>query len=279
MKILIIGGTGMLGHVASLYFKERDYSVVTTGVKGKEKDYTYDANNNMELIEDILLKEKPDIVLNCAGILNKTAEDNKTLAVRINSLLPHYLNEISEKYQFKLIHISTDCVFEGTKGKYKETDFKDATNFYGRSKALGEINNSKNLTLRTSIVGPDINTFGIGLFNWFMKQTGTIEGYSKVIWSGVTTIQLAKNIEDAIKDNLTGLYHVVNNEFINKYDLLNLFKKTFNKDINIKNNDTNKCDKSIINTSNYNFNVPSYEVMIQEMKEWIDKYQNLYLNY
>ena len=276
MKILVIGGTGMLGHVVSLYFKEHGYSVITTGLKSKNKDYEYDAFNNMEYIEEILNIEHPEIVINCSGILNRNAEDNKCLAIKVNSLLPHYLDEISEKYNFKLIHISTDCVFDGKKGNYKEKDYKDAVNFYGKTKALGEIENDKNLTLRTSIVGPDINEFGIGLFNWFMKQNNDIEGYSNVFWSGVTTLQLAKNIEDAITNNLVGLYHVVNNSKISKYELLNLFKKIFSKEIKIKENNKIYSDKSIINTSDFDFKVPSYEKMIEDMKQWIDNHKNIY---
>lgn len=276
MKILIIGGTGMLGHIVSLYFKEKGYTIITTGLKGKNKDYEYDAYNNMEYIEEILKIEHPQIVINCSGILNKAAEDNKCMAIKVNSLLPHYLDKLSQEYNFKFIQISTDCVFDGKKGDYKEKDYKDAISFYGKTKALGEIENNQNLTLRTSIIGPDINKYGIGLFNWFMNQSNDIEGYSNVFWSGVTTLQLAKNIEDAILANLVGLYHVVNNSKISKYELLNLFKKIFSKNINIKENKDIFSDKSIINTSNFDFNIPSYESMIIEMKQWIDDHENIY---
>lgn len=277
MRILVLGKTGMLGHVVYNYFKENDYEVF--GTMTKEGTLQYDAYNNLEKIEDIITEIKPDVIVNCIGILNQVCEDNKVLAVKLNSLLPHYLDSLSTKYNFKFIHISTDCVYEGTKGKYDESSQPDATSFYGRSKALGEVKNTNSVTLRTSIVGPDANPKGIGLFQWFMKQENTVGGYSKVIWTGVTTIELAKQIEVAIKNNLTGLNHVVNNDFISKKDLLELFKKYFNKNIEITNNDKVISEKTLIKTdASYNFDVPSYEKMVEEMRDWVIAHQELYPN-
>ena len=200
----------------------------------------------------------------------------------INVFLNKYINftnNLSEKYNFKFVHVSTDCVFEGTTGKYDETVPSDATSFYGRSKALGEIRNDRNVTLRTSIVGPDSNPKGIGLFQWFMKQENEVGGYSKVIWTGVTTIELAKQIEVAIKNNLTGLNHVVNNEFISKKDLLALFKESFNKNITINDNDSVVSEKTLVRTDkSYNFDVPSYKQMVEEMRTWVDNHKELYPN-
>lgn len=277
MRILVLGKTGMLGHVVYNYFKENDYEVF--GTTTKEGTLQYDAYNNLEKIEDIITEIKPDVIVNCIGILNQVCEDNKVLAVKLNSLLPHYLDSLSTKYNFKFIHISTDCVYEGTKGKYDESSQPDATSFYGRSKALGEVKNTNSVTLRTSIVGPDANPKGIGLFQWFMNQENTVGGYTKVIWTGVTTIELAKQIEVAIKNNLTGLNHVVNNDFISKKDLLELFKKYFNKNIEITNNDKVISEKTLIKTdASYNFDVPSYEKMVEEMRDWVIAHQELYPN-
>lgn len=274
MKVLVLGKTGMLGHVVFTYLQENGYEVIGTSSKSEIK---YDAFNDMEHIEEILEKEKPDAVVNCIGILNKVAEDNKDLAVKLNSLLPHYLDKLSTKYGFKFIHVSTDCVFEGTKGKYDESAYPDATSFYGRSKALGEVNNDKSATLRTSIVGPDDNPKGIGLFQWFMNQEGKTGGYSKVIWTGVTTIELAKCIEEALRNNVTGLNHVVNNEFISKYNLLKLFKKYFGKDIVIDKNDKVVSKKTLVRTEkSYDFKVPSYEEMVKEMSDWVENHSDLY---
>lgn len=272
MKILILGKTGMLGHVVYNHFLEKGYEVYGTSSK---EDIIFDANN-METIKDIITDIKPDIIINCIGILNKMAEDNHVLALKLNGLLPHYLDELSKTYNFKLVHISTDCVFEGTTGKYDEKSVPDAKSFYGRSKAIGEINNDRNLTLRTSIIGPDNNKNGIGLFQWFITQQNEVFGYNKVIWTGVTTIELAKCIEKAIKENLTGLHHVVNNDFISKKELLELFKKYFNKEINININDDVVSNKTLIASESYNFNVPTYEQMIIDMRLWVLNHKELY---
>lgn len=277
MKVLVLGKNGMLGHVVYNYFK--DLGIETYGTVSHENgvDILFDANENMKSIEKTLEKLKPTVVINCIGILNSVAENNKALAVKLNSLLPHYMDNLSNEYNFKFVHVSTDCVFEGNVGKYDETSRPDATSFYGRSKALGEIKNNKNVTLRTSIVGPDNNENAIGLFKWFITQTGTVNGYTKVIWTGVTTIELAKAIKMAIDNNLCGLHHVVNNNFIAKKDLLELFKKFFEKDINIENDDTISCEKTLVRTKiSYDFNVPTYENMICEMKDWVLNHKDLY---
>ena len=275
MKILVLGKNGMLGHVVYNYFLELGNEVIGTVTHGD--GVIYDANADMNNLDTIISSEKPDVVINCIGILNKVAEENKVLAVRLNSLLPHYVDELSKKYNFKFIHVSTDCVFEGTIGKYNEEFLPDATSFYGRSKALGEINNNRNVTLRTSIVGPDNNPRGIGLFEWFITQHNSVGGYTKVIWTGVTTIELAKAMKKAIDNNLTGLQHVVNNDFISKKDLLELFKKYFNKDIEIVDDSNVISEKTLIRTDkSFDFEVPSYEDMISEMKEWVLNHKELY---
>ncbi len=276
MKALIIGGDGMLGHVTKLHFQENGHEVRATS-RGENADYYFDATVNLEEAEYFINDFAPDAVINCIGILNKVAEDNKALAVLVNSYLPHYLDELCAKKGVKFVHISTDCVFEGDKdGGYTEASPKDATSFYGQSKALGELNNDTNLTLRTSSVGPDTNPNGVGLFQWFMNQEKEASGFNKVYWSGVTTIQLAKAIELAIDNNLSGLRHVVNGEKIDKYSLLELFKKHFNKPIIIYKKSDYVSDKSIVSTTNFNFNVPSYDQMVKEMSEWVLSHEGLY---
>ena len=181
----------------------------------------------------------------------------------------------------KVIHMSTDCVFSGKKGQYTEYDFKDGDTFYDRSKALGEINNNKDLTFRNSIIGPDLNENGIGLFNWFMKQNDHVNGYSNAMWTGVTTLTLAKAMEKAIEENITGIYNLVNNTSISKYELIKLFNKYFkNNKIVISKFEDFKSDKSLIRTRNdFSFTVPSYEQMVFEMHEWVLKYKDLYIRY
>ena len=276
MKILVIAKDGMLGHVVYNYFKEQGHTV--EGTSRREKNAFYlDMMENERALENILDGFQPDVVVNCAGILNQVAEENKPLAVKVNSYFPHYVDELSKQYGFKFIHVSTDCVFDGKKGAYSEDSFKDAKSFYGQSKALGEINNDRNLTIRTSIIGPDMNSNGIGLFQWFMKQTGAVNGFSKVIWTGVTTIQLAKCIEEAINANITGLYHAVNGDTIDKYSLLNLFKTYFDKDIEINKDTTYVSDKTLVKEKHdFEFSIPTYEDMIKDMYDWIMNHEELY---
>lgn len=275
MRVLILGADGMLGHVVKLYFQEKGHTVKGTS-RSDSGDYCFDATKNLNEFESFINDFKPDAVINCTGILNKVAEENKSLAVMLNSYLPHYVDEICTKNKIKFVHISTDCVFDGKSGEYTEDSFKDATSFYGQSKALGEINNESNLTLRTSIVGPDVNQNGIGLFQWFMNQEKETNGFDKVIWTGVTTIEFAKCMEKAIENDLSGLRHVVNNEKIDKYSLLALFKKHFNKDIIINRKSDYVSDKSLKRTTDFDFEIPSYDQMVKEMSEWVTNHKELY---
>ncbi|MDO8241162.1 MAG: SDR family oxidoreductase [Candidatus Moranbacteria bacterium] len=277
-KILILGADGMAGNMIKTFLEEKEYDVyATTRKETMEKNSFFDVLGDFKELEVIIDRIEPNFVINCIGVLNQFAEDNKSGAVLINSFLPHYIDSLSEKYQFKFVHISTDCVFSGEKGDYGETDFADATSFYGKTKSLGEVNNERSVTFRTSIVGPDVNEKGLGLFNWFMQQKGETKGFSKVIWTGVTTLELAKAIEKSFDWNVTGLYHLVNNEKINKYDLLNLFKKYMSKDIVIKEDSAYVSNKSLINSrTDFDFQIPTYETMIEEMSEWIDNHEEKY---
>ena len=165
MKFLVLGCNGMAGHTISLYLREKGHDVLGFDLRPSDliTSVAGDAMN-AELIKDLVGKNKFDTVINCIGILNQFAEKNKAVAVYLNSFFPHYLAQLTEGTDTQVIHMSTDCVFSGNRGHYKEDDLRDGTTFYDRSKALGEIENEKDLTLRQSIVGPDINPKGIGLF-------------------------------------------------------------------------------------------------------------------
>ncbi len=286
MKVLILGANGMAGHTITTYFLERGYNV-TAYTSTPIKFHLLNGNNiignafDTEKFKLALLSDNYDVVINCIGILNQNANNNPSKAIYLNSYLPHLIADTLKEHKTKLIQMSTDCVFEGNKGPYYEDSLQDGRSFYDRTKALGEVVDNKNLTFRNSIIGPDINVNGIGLFNWFMKQQGIINGYIGAIWTGVTTLTLAKAMEQAVKDNLTGLYNLVNNHSISKYDLLCLFNKYFkNNELSIIKSDIIKLDKSLINNrKDFSFIVPSYEQMINEMKEWIDKHPNLYSFY
>ncbi len=276
MRILVLGSDGMLGHVVTTYLTEHQHEIIKTSRTPGEKNY-YDAYKNVYGIESIIKETKPDAIINCIGILNEAAENNHALAVLLNSFLPNYLDSLAGQYHFQLVHITTDCVFDGENGNYTEDSTPNAKSFYGLSKAMGEVKSSRTLTLRLSIVGPDINPNGIGLFNWFSKQSGEVKGYSKVYWTGVTTIELARVIEEGLTQKITGFHHVVNNEKIAKSDLLRLFEKYFRFGINIIDDDTKASDKSLIRTEkSHDFHIPSYEEMVKNMRTWVDAHPDLY---
>jgi len=283
-RILVLGASGMAGHTITLYFQEKGYDVSTL----TQNHFSVFANKNIvldvferEKLENIINEGDFDAIINCVGILNEFANNNPDKAIYLNSYLPHYLSNLTKNTKTKIIQMSTDCVFSGKKGQYAEYDFKDGETFYDRSKALGEIDNNKDLTFRNSIIGPDINENGIGLFNWFMKQDKPIKGYSRAMWTGVTTVTLARAMEQAIVQNLTGIYNLVNNQSISKYELLQLFNMYFRKSsVKIEKNDEVKIDKSLLRTrSDFKFEVPSYEEMVKEMSEWVLTHKEYYKSY
>ena len=237
--------------------------------------------SKIKILQEIINKGAFDSVINCIGLLNQYAENDKALATFLNSYLPHFLAKITSGTETQVIHMSTDCVFSGKKGQYTEDDFRDGETFYDRSKALGELEDNKNLTLRNSIVGPDINKTGIGLLNWFMQQQNQINGYTKSIWTGQTTLQLAKTMEIAAKEKAHGLYNAVPDSSISKYDLLVLFNRYLrDNELNIIPVDGISADKSLKRTKfDFSYKIPDYETMIAEMSEWINAHKELYPYY
>jgi dTDP-4-dehydrorhamnose reductase len=220
-------------------------------------------------------------VINCIGILNQFAEQNKAAASFLNSYFPHFLAETTAYTNIQVIHMSTDCVFSGKRGSYTEDDFRDGATFYDRSKALGEIEDDKNITLRNSIVGPDINPRGIGLLNWFLQQSGKVNGYTKAMWTGQTTLQLAKTMEIAAKEKAHGLYNTVPDHSISKYDLLKLFNHYLKSDSMKINPVEGVCaDKSLKRTKyDFSYLIPDYGTMVAELAEWMKKHKDLYPHY
>jgi dTDP-4-dehydrorhamnose reductase len=282
MKILVLGCAGMAGHTISIYLQEKGHEVI--GVSREPITFCHSVLcdvRDTEKLKGIIEQGKFDAVINCVGLLNQFAENDKAAAVFLNAYLPHYLASATQNSKTQIIQMSTDCVFSGERGEYTEHDFSDGKSFYDRTKALGELNDNKNITFRNSIVGPDINRNGIGLLNWFMAQTGEINGYSKIMWTGLTTLQLAKVMEAAAKEKAYGLYNMVYNKPISKYELLKLFNKYLkNNEIIIKPYDAIIADKSLIRT-NYNFEyiIPDYEIMVSEMALWIKNHRDLYPHY
>lgn len=280
-KILILGSSGMAGHIATLYFREKvGYEVIAVARSqgSVPADVLMDVTD-FDQLNELITSEKPDIVLNCIGVLNQFANNYPDNAILVNSYLPHFLESITKDSNIKVIHISTDCVFSGKTGGYTEDSFQDGADFYAKTKALGELRNEKDLTIRTSIIGPELKN-GIGLFHWFMSQSGEVNGFTKAYWTGVTTIELIKAVDQAIEENITGLYHLVYSEKINKYDLLNVFNSVFEKGLTVNPKSEYSADKSLINTrSDFSYKVNSYQTMVEEMKEWMNDHKEIYDTY
>lgn len=282
MKFLVLGATGMAGHTIAIYLCEQGHDVTTYS----RIPFPYGNNRTGDVtdshfLRSLLLDNEVDVVINCIGVLNNACEAHPAQSVLLNSYLPHAIVSLLENRHTKLIHLSTDCVFSGKSAPYYENSVLDGETFYDRTKGIGEVNNDKHITFRNSIIGPDLKKDGIGLFNWFMQQKSPVYGYSGAIWTGVTTLTLAKAIERAAQQDLTGLYHLVNTTNISKLDLLHLFNKHFlNNSIKIFPHHVVQINKTLINTRNdFSFIVPSYEEMMIEMKEWILQHKHLYPHY
>jgi len=282
-KVLVLGSAGLIGHQVYNYLKDSDnYELHNISYQNKIQDDTVllDARNEQVFIDKIT-SISPKYIVNCIGILIDGSNADPENSIFLNSYMPHRLTRLADKINAKLIHISTDCVFSGDKKEpYIETDEKDGRGIYAKTKGLGEVVSDKHLTLRTSVVGPELKNDGEELFHWFMGQSGEIPGYTKAIWSGVTTTELAKAVKWSIDHHITGLYHVTNNSSISKYDLLQLFQKYTKKDINIKPFSGKDANKSFIDTRLLmDYKIPSYDQMIFDMVSLIADNRPLYSQY
>ncbi len=280
MRFLVLGCNGMAGHTVSLYLKSRGYDV--EGVARKQSPIVRTIVGDVTdrtFMDKTICGGSYDTIVNCVGILNRQAEDDKEQATYVNAYFPHYLEKISADKKTQIIHMSTDCVFSGKRGHYAENDFKDGDEFYDRSKALGELENEKDFTIRTSIIGPDMNPNGIGLLNWFMQQKNEIYGYLNVKWTGITTLQLAKCIEEIAEHRWSGLCNVVTEQSISKYELLNFCNDYIRMDkIKIIPQKDPILDKSLISKREL-FKIPDYRFMIEELAKWMDGNSSLYPHY
>lgn len=268
MRLLILGCDGMVGHVVFLYMQEHGHNVV-----GIECDDA--VLKDFNILEDIVRKENYDAVINCLAVINQDAEADKIAAIRINALLPHFLETITSDIETVVVHRSTDCIYSGKKGNYSLEDWPDAISFYARSKALGELNNKKDITIRTSLVGPEKDKNGVGLFNWFYNQHGKVNGFANAIWTGLTTIEFARDIEWLLTHRMYGIFQLVPNASISKYKLLRLFEKYYPADRKIVRVDNQKVDKSLVATCG-DLLIPDYETQIAEMREWTDRHKDIY---
>jgi len=273
----------MLGHVVYSYLSSlKKFKLISVANHKKISKDTYLLDvRNYKQVNDYLKTMKPDYVINCAGLLIEECEKNIEDAILINSLFPNQLSRLGEKLNFKLIQISTDCVFSGQDGNYSEDSVPDGYSAYARTKTLGEINNDRDLTIRTSIIGPELKSDGVSLLNWFLNQKGDISGFDKTYWSGVTSLELAKAIEPFINQGITGIYNFTSKKKISKYDLLLLFQKIWKKtDVKIKANSNYVSDKSLSSIrSDFKYNPKDYEEMLLESYEWMLKNKSQYPHY
>ena len=282
-SVLVLGASGMLGNAMLRVFAQSDiYSVL-----GSARSVTVlprlpselreqvicgvDVENNDSLMR-LFAQSRPDIVINCIGLVKQLAEADAPLAaIPINALLPHRLAQLCDVAGARLIHISTDCVFAGTRGMYREQDVPDAQDLYGRSKYLGEVVYPHTVTLRTSIIGHELSS-ALGLVSWFLGQQGPVKGFTRAIFSGLPTTELARVVRDFVvpAHNLRGLYHV-SAEPINKFELLKLVAAAYGKAITITPDEKLAIDRSL-DSSRFRkitgYQPPAWPELVRRMHEF-----------
>ncbi len=271
MKIFIFGSNGMLGNYVKSYLS-KSYEIVEL----TRKDYDL-SKINIETLTTLLNSkniQKGDIIINCAGVIPQALQQrglNTRLYFTINSLFPVILSQICDKFEAKMIHMTTDCVFSGKNGNYNENSLHDEMNDYGMSKSLGEL--CKATIIRTSIIGEEINNKR-SLLAWVVNNKNTtINGYKNHMWNGVTCLQLAKIIQLIIKKNKfwNGVHHIFSPRTVSKYELVSMINEIYELNIIINPFDAEfGSDKSIstIHETNYEFNIPDLKKQIKEMKEY-----------
>jgi len=289
-NILILGASGMLGSALFKILSDMKYEVYGTVRSLKESPF-FQKHELDRIISDVDIlnfddlislcqKVKPAIVVNCIGVIKQQiASKDPLVVIPINALFPHRLSQLCSLINSRLILISTDCVFDGLKGNYLESDKPNADDLYGKTKELGEISNRKHVfTIRTSIIGHEIQSKN-SLVDWFLNSEGSVNGFNQAIFSGLPTSELARVIGKVIVPNqhLFGLYHV-SVDPISKNDLLNLIRQIYKKDIKINQSSDVKIDRSLNSTrfkKDTGYLPPDWKQLIQEMKTYYDKYKGI----
>src|SRR6266699_1869077 len=279
MKILILGGDGMLGH--QLFRQWMGRHAVTAAVRGSLDSYVhfelFDRDNcidkvDVRAVDDVLAcvaKVRPDAIVNAVGLIKqRTGSDAALPSLELNSVFPHRLALIADGVGARVIHLSTDCVFSGYKGQYIESDTPDAKDIYGCTKLLGELHYPHCLTLRTSIVGRELSRKA-SLVEWFLSQRGRVKGFARAIYTGFTTLEMARILENVLvaHPKAHGLWHV-SSEPISKYDLLCLLRKYFALDITVERDNEFVCDRSLVSDrfrKQFSYHPPSWDQMIKEL--------------
>lgn len=280
MRVLILGAGGMLGHKLCQLYRSRfdTWATARAGSDSYSRYGIFDPQRfiggvdvfNMDAVIRAIAQVRPDAVINCVGIIKQlpTARD-PILSIEVNALLPHKLANLCQAAGARLIHLSTDCVFSGRRGSYTEDDIADAEDLYGRTKYLGEVQAEGCLTLRSSIIGRELNTQS-GLVEWFLGSRGSsVRGFTKAIYSGFTTHEMARIIADVLENhpNLYGVYQV-SSQPIDKYHLLCLVRDAYQADITIEPYADFQIDRSLDSArfrQATGFKPPAWEQMIAEM--------------
>lgn len=282
-RVLILGASGMLGNALfRLFSQDAEYSVLGTVRSTGSLALLPEAIRssvvvgvdveNFDNLTQLFCSARPDIVVNCIGLVKQLAEANDPIAaIPINALLPHRLARLCELSRARLVHMSTDCVFTGKTGNYRETDISDATDLYGKSKYLGECDYPHAITLRTSIIGHELSG-ARSLIGWFLAQKGTTKGFRRAIFSGLPTVEIGRIIRDCVIPNpeLHGLYHV-SAEPISKFDLLSLVAQIYQKNIEIIPENQTAIDRSLDSTRFRNdtgYQPPSWPELVQSMRDF-----------
>ncbi|MBO2653281.1 SDR family oxidoreductase [Shewanella algae] len=288
MNVLILGATGMLGY--SLFSNLADNAkLAVTGsvrnIQGKRAFFEKYQDKllqgidvtNIASLEKAIVETKPDVVINCVGLIKQhSIAKQHVSAIEINALLPHQLAALCDQYKARLIHFSTDCVFDGKQGMYQERDLPTATDLYGKSKCLGEVNYGRHLTLRTSIIGHELDS-AVSLVDWFLNQKIEVNGFSRAVFSGLPTCYIAKLLEEKIlfNEGVTGLYHL-SVDPIDKFSLISLVAETYQKSIVIKKSTHLVIDRSLDSSllrREIDFTPPSWPKLIECMhNDYLERY-------
>lgn len=291
-KVLILGGSGMLGHTLFRYLSEdsrldvfatvRSLKALSEWLPAEQMKKVYRDVDvlHFDTLVAVFAEVKPDLVVNCIGIIKQVPAAQDPLAtITANALLPHRIALLCGAAGARMIHVSTDCVFDGEKGSYTESDFSNATDLYGRTKYLGEVVYPHCVTLRTSIIGHELKGKH-GLVEWFLNQEGKVRGFRNVIFSGFPTLELSRIICDYVipDQEMTGLYHVSSNP-ISKYELLQHINVQYGKKIEIDPVDRFQVDRSLDSSrfrTRTGYNPPPWTELVRGMHQ--DYLQGPYQN-
>jgi dTDP-4-dehydrorhamnose reductase len=272
MKVLVLGSRGMAGHIITKYLTEQGYIVDTMARDNAKFCLNIEKTNEVKtFFQDI--KHNYDYIINCIGLLVKDSNERPDRATLINSWFPHMVEYSLKDSKTKLIHLSTDCVFDGARGPYTENDIHTEKNSYGKSKSLGEVNNEKDITFRMSIIGTEIKENGTGLMNWVLRNTQKeLPGWDNALWNGITTLELAKCIDKFMNSpKISGVYHLVNNNnSINKFDLLCLINDVFElKKTILRTQGPKPINKVLIDTrQEFDFEIGDYKTQLVDLKKF-----------